>query len=391
MNPGRGRIRVGYVVSRLDPGGAETQMLELAERLPRDEFEVDFICTSEPGLYASRARSAGAGVYSLGLSPRKGASPLAQAAHRLKKIAQFIRLLRRNRYDIIDGWMYPAYDLAALSRPLTHVPVVIAGRRNMSAPDTRYGIVELAVDAFARRFCTMTVANSEVAAARAIEHEHLDPRRVRIIRNGVAPFEPRSLHERNRLRAGWGVPPDVVLIGCVANYRQVKGLDILISAIAEVVKVQPKVKLILVGEGPERAPLQRMIEASGLVPHVVLHGREPEARSLNPAFDIVVLASKSEGLPNALLEGQAAGRPVVATDVGGVREIVLDGVTGVLVPSDDVSAMAGALIRLASDSALRERMGLAGRTHVTTHFGMERFVREFADLYRELSSSRRSN
>lgn len=384
------RLRIAYISSRLEPGGAETQMLALAERLPVDEFQVDFICTSEPGLYAPRARAAGARVFTLGPSPQDGSSRFAKASHRARKIARFVSLLRRNHYDIVDAWMYPDYNLAALSRPFTGIPVVIGGRRNTSGAETRYGFVERAVDAFARRLCDMTVANSEVAATRAIQVEHLDPRRVQVIRNGVEPVQSITTRERNRLRGKWDVGAGVVLVGCVANYREVKGLDLLISAMAEVVNAQPNIKLVLVGEGPERSRLQRLVESRGLEPHVVLHGREPEARSLNPAFDIVVLASKSEGLPNAILEGQAAGRPVIATDVGGVREIVVDGVSGFLVPPGDSSAMAGALVRLAADPALRERMGRAGRSRMATDFGMARFVGEFADLYRELLSSRLS-
>ena len=387
MSPLPRPIRIGYVVSRLDPGGAEKQMLELAERLPRDEFQVDFICTSEPGLYASRARVAGAGVYSLGHTLPAGASHLARAAHQLRKIGRFVRLLRRNRYHIIDGWMYPAYDLAALSRALTRVPVVIAGRRNMGTPETRYGFAEQIVDAFARRLCDMTVANSEAAAARAIEREHLDPRRVRVIRNGVEAIPSISTPERDRLRGRWDVAAGAVLIGCVANYRAVKGLDLLISAMTEVARAQPNTKLVLIGEGPERSRLQGLIASGGLDRYVVLHGREPDARSLYAAFDIVVLASKGEGLPNAILEGQAAGRPVVATDVGGVGEIVVDGVTGLLVPSGDASALAGALLRLTADPTLRERFGRAGEARMATDFGMARFVGAFADLYRELLSS----
>ena len=365
-------------------------MLALAERLPRDEFRVDFVCTSEPGLYAPRALAAGARVFSLGASPPGRASPVALAWHRSRKIARYVRLIRRNRYDVLDAWMYPAYDLAALSRPLTRVPVIIAGRRNMGEPEVRYGFVERAANAFASRLCDVTVANSHVAAARAIKHEHLDPHRVRVIHNGVEPVESPPAGKRDLLRAAWGASPDDVVIGCVANYRPVKALDMLISGFADVVKVMPNVKLVLVGEGPERQRLERLVASDGLSSRVVLHGREPEAPSLNAAFDIVALTSRSEGLPNAILEAEAAGRPVVATDVGGMREVVQDGLTGLLVPEGDRPALARALVQLAGDAALRERMGRAGRQYVVATFGMDRFVREFADLYRELSGRARS-
>ncbi len=114
-----------------------------------------------------------------------------------------------------------------------------------------------------------------------------------------------------------------------------------------------------------------------------------DANRVYMAADLVVLSSKSEGLPNAMLEAHAAGRPVVATDVGGMREVVLDGESGLLVPSGDRPALARALARLADDRLLRERMGRVGRLHVESNFSMGRFVREFAALYRELSDRRR--
>jgi glycosyltransferase involved in cell wall biosynthesis len=388
----RSPLRIAYVASRLDPGGAEGQMLALAERLPRDEFRVDFICTSERGAYVPRALAAGARVFSLGESPPERGSPFGLAWHRARKIGRYVSLIRRNRYDILDAWMYPAYDIAALSRPFTGVPVVIAGRRGIGEPETQYGFVERAAAAFARRLCDVTVANSRVAAAKAIDHEHLDPRRVRVIYNGVERVDSPPPGQRDLVRAAWGATPDDVIIGCVANYRPVKALDLLIAAFADVMRANPNVWLVLVGEGPERPRLERLVESGGLSSRVVLHGREPEARKLNPAFDVVALTSSSEGLPNAILEAEAAGRPVVATDVGGMREVVVDRVTGLLVPSGDSPALVRALVRLAADQALRERMGRAGRLHVESAFGMDRFVREFADLYRELSgrASRRA-
>ncbi len=303
-------------------------------------------------------------------------------------IFRYVSVIRRNRYDIVDAWMYPAYDVAALTRPFTRVPVVLAGRRNLGEPETRYGFVERAADSFARRLCEVTVANSQIAATRAIDQEHLNPHRVRVIHNGVDLLEPPTAPHRDAVRRAWGATADDVVIGCVANYRSVKAHDLLIAAFGDVVMARPHVRLVLVGEGPERSRLEQLVESGGLASHVVLHGREPDARQLNTAFDVVALTSRSEGLPNAMLEAAAAGRPVVATDVGGMREVVLDGVTGLLVPSGDRPALARALVRLADDPALRCQMGRAARHHVELTFGMDRFVREFADLYREVSASR---
>jgi glycosyltransferase involved in cell wall biosynthesis len=106
------------------------------------------------------------------------------------------------------------------------------------------------------------------------------------------------------------------------------------------------------------------------------------------AFDLVAQASRSEGLPNVLLEAAAAGCPIVATDAGGSREIVVDGRTGLLVPTGDVEALAEALGRAIDDPELRRRIGVAARAHVAGSFGMDRFAREYGDLYEELAAAR---
>jgi glycosyltransferase involved in cell wall biosynthesis len=135
--------------------------------------------------------------------------------------------------------------------------------------------------------------------------------------------------------------------------------------------------------------LEAQIASLGLAGRVRLHGSVPDPTSLWCAFDVVVQPSRSEGLPNAMLEAASAGRPIVATAAGGTGEIVLDGDTGLLVPVDDAAAMGAALRRLLADAGLRDRLGAAARDRTLTVFGMERFVAEFGAMYEELARARR--
>ena len=143
--------------------------------------------------------------------------------------------------------------------------------------------------------------------------------------------------------------------------------------------------MVLVGEGSLRPVLERMIAELGLGDVVRLHGREPDARRLYGAFDIVAHASESEGLPGALMEAAAAGRAIVATAAGGTTEVVLAGESGLLVPVGDEDGFARELLRLAQDPVLRERLGAAARERAATVFGLDRFVAEMAALYEELA------
>ena len=127
----RSAMRVMYVLTSLKPGGAERQMLALAMRLDRARFQPEFICTSEPGMYAELAQQHGILVHSLGSSPRPGLGPAAMLAHRTRKLLRFLHLLRSRRPGLIDVWFYPIYHFVALARPLIGSCVVVGGRRNL--------------------------------------------------------------------------------------------------------------------------------------------------------------------------------------------------------------------------------------------------------------------
>jgi len=379
-------LRVAYLPPSLRPGGAEKQMLALAERLPRDRFQVDFVAIAGSGEYDARAEAAGLRIRILGSAPPPHSGLLARLARRGSKTMRYVAVARAARYDVVDAWLYPLDVLAALSRPLTRTPVVVAGRRNLGDFYTTWGPLDRAMSALATRLTDVVVANSAAVGANTLEREHLDPAKLRIIRNGVELIEPLSADERASHRSALGVAADEFLIGCVANYRPVKRLDLLIDAFVALDGANTRLRLVLVGEGPIRADLQQRIHALGLEGRVRLHGSVLDPRPLYGAFDLVVQASRSEGLPNAILEAAAAGLPIVATAVGGTGEIVVDGRTGLLVPPGDAIALASALQRVAADPGLRTRLGAAAREHVAKTFGMERFVAEFAALYEELAA-----
>jgi glycosyltransferase involved in cell wall biosynthesis len=383
------RIRVALITGGLVPGGAERQMLLLAEGLPKDEFSVDFLCIKLAGDYAERARSAGVRVRVLGLKgKRESGWPypiyvpyLAWTAVRFARMAA--------RYDILDAWLYHAYVLAAATRVFTRATAVIGGRRSLSAFKARFNRFERLGDAIARRAIDVVVANSEAVRTDVLAREHLDPAKLRVIHNGVPAAVALAPAERRALRAAWGADDQTLVIGCVANYKPHKGLELLIRSVARLARTGGgTVRLVLVGEGRLRPELERVRSDLGVEREVVFHGAEPDARRLYGAFDVAALASEAEGLPNVILEAAAAGLPIVATAAGGTVEIITDGVTGRLVEIGDEDALVEALTDLRADPAARRRLGDAARADVEARFGVERMVAEFAELYREQSRRR---
>jgi glycosyltransferase involved in cell wall biosynthesis len=163
------------------------------------------------------------------------------------------------------------------------------------------------------------------------------------------------------VREELGIPAGAPVIGSIANFKVAKDHATLLRATARVRQAVPGVRLLLVGQGPLEAETRRLAVELGVDESVVFAGFRTDARRLAASFDVFTLSSTYEGLPIALVEAMALGRPAVVTAVGGTPEVVTDGVDGLLVPSRDPAALADGLLRLLDDPALRERIGAAAR------------------------------
>ena len=377
-----GPIRVVYTPVALHAAGSERQMLALAQRLPRDRFEVEFILLAS-ALGFPVESDPGVPTHSLDL-PR--GEPLPVVPFKVVRgVARFVSLIRGRQIDIVDAWQHHGAALAAITRPVTGLPILFGGRRNMGDFRERFGPLERAMDRLATRSANVIVANSEVILERVVAQEHMDRSKLRMIHNGVEVPRLMSDAERERVRREWNVGSNDILVGCVSNYRAGKALDRLIRTVVEAHAVDPRLRLVLIGHGPLRPTFQALIGELGAEDIVVLGGHAPDAPWLCQAFDIFAHPSDAEGLPNAVLEAAAAGRPIVATAAGGTEEIVDDGRTGVLVPVGDTVSLGRGILRLASDEPLRTRLGQAARAHAIREFGMDRFVAETAALYEEMA------
>jgi glycosyltransferase involved in cell wall biosynthesis len=379
---------VGYVTATLDPGGSEKQMIALAERLPKDEFETTFLLFRETGALLERARASGSTV--VGVAADVSSVDRGQAYRAMRGVRFAMGLastLRRIRLDIVDAWLFHAYVAAGLTRPVTRIPALVAGRRSL--PDSKGartpfdGLLMRA----ASRSADVIVANSEAVRRASIEIDSDDRRKLQVIRNGVEIPPPMAPDERSRIRAGWGLGEQDVVVASVANYKPRKGLEELIDAVAELMRDGLRPALVLIGEGSSRASLLDRARQLGVAERVRLVGYDSRPEWTIAAADIAVHASESEGLPNAVLEAAAAGRPIVATDVGGTPEIIADGLTGLLVSPGQAQALSGAVATLIRDLDLRQRLGAAAQVRMATEFSMDRMVAGFARLYRDLEAA----
>jgi glycosyltransferase involved in cell wall biosynthesis len=205
---------------------------------------------------------------------------------------------------------------------------------------------------------------------------------VETLHHGLDPAAAGGF-EADGVRAELGIPNDAPLIGSIANFKAAKDHATLLRAAARVREAVPEVRLLLVGQGPLEAETRRLAGELGLADAVVFAGFRTDARRLAAAFDVFTLSSTYEGLPIALIEAMALGRPAVVTRVGGTPEVVTDGADGLLVPPRDPAALASALLRVLADPGLRAAMGAAARTRAM-EFDIRKAVRRMEQVYAEL-------
>jgi glycosyltransferase involved in cell wall biosynthesis len=196
-------------------------------------------------------------------------------------------------------------------------------------------------------------------------------------------FEDGGAEARLVQQRAWGLPDGAFAVGIVARLSPVKNHEMLLHAIA---RLGSQFHLVAIGDGPSRAGLEELARRLGVDARVHFTGEVSSPRNLHQYLDVSVLCSVSEGFPNSVIEAMAAGRPVVATPVGGVVDAITHDVTGLLVPVNDPGPLADALRRLEADSRLRTRLGVAGREVARAKFRQETVIEKLSTLYETLAS-----
>ncbi len=367
------RPGLAYVVNSLDPGGTERLVVEMGLAFAAD-FEVHVYTLDGPGAWAALLRQGGVPVIPLGRQPGIDLSVASRLAGHLRRTSA--RIVHAHQ---CSPWFY-----AALSRYLYRPPRLLLEEhgRFWPEPDSprRRIANRLAIVPMTDRF----VAVSEDIARRLVRYEGIPGGRIQVIRNGVTPAEPCCPAERARRRAELGLRPEEFVVGTVGRFDPIKNLPALVDALAEAARLVPALRGVFVGDGPQRGEIESRLRASGLAGRVITIGHREDVRRLVPCFDLFALASLSEGISVALLEAMSAGLPAVVTAVGGNTELVTDGDTGWVVPSDDRGALARAIVAAAADPAERARRGREGGLRFASQFTMTSMLEAYRVLYREL-------
>ncbi len=376
QHPRSGRIRIAYCIDNMDIGGSELNAVRTAELLDRSRFDLLIVCLRERGPLMARYAAAGIPVHSFPISSLYGPRTVRQG-YRLA------RFLEQERVQIVHAHdLYTNIFVTPWAR-FAGVPVVIASRRWWQSLTRRHHRV---ANALAYRMAHCVLANSPAVGASVSAVEGIPCARVSVISNFVteSAFDTPAPELLTALRRELDLPDEALVVGSVARLAPVKDHASLLRATALLRTRWPRLRVVLIGDGECRDSLEQLAVTLGVSDVVRFAGQRSGPVSLHQLFDVSVVCSTSEGFPNSIVEAMAAGKPVVATAVGGNADAVLDGKTGLLVPASDPEALASAIERLLVSPDLRRDMGETGRRRARDHYGADNVIASLESLYERL-------
>ena len=361
-----------HLIYRLDFGGLETLLVDCVNRMPAHKYRHAIVCLTGYTAFSERITQPGVELYALHKAPGLG----------LGTHADLFKLLRRLRPAILH-----TYNLSAIeynfTAALAGVPIRVHAEHGRDVGDPqglnrKHNLLRRLMSPFIDRFVPVSLDLqrwlTDVVGISAVKNL--------LINNGV---------DTEQFRPGPGAP-DKFVIGTVGRVQDVKNQAGLIDAFIALRALLPdqheRLRLVIVGDGPVRAKLEAQVAAAGIGDAVWLAGARSDIADLMRGFSLFALSSITEGTPVTLLEAMACRLPVISTAVGGIPDLIEDGVTGTLVPARDTAAMAAALARYAGDAALGARHGSAARERIEAHNSVSAMVNAYVGLYDELRKSK---
>jgi glycosyltransferase involved in cell wall biosynthesis len=373
-------IRLFWLLDSLGVGGAEALSVPFARSYDRGRYELT-VGSLGPLVESSVSESL-----------RAAGVPIFEAhAANLHDVAAYRRLRNfvvAQQIDVVHAHLTYSATWSALVSRSTNVPSiaslhVAAATTRAQKPSLRY---RLAVDARDRvmrfavnRWATYVVTVSEALRQTYLESGGLDASKVLVVHNGIdtARFHRDGAEVRARLEREYDIPPSLPIAVTVAVLRPRKGIEVLFDAIERI----PGVIFLIVGDGPIAAELRAAAGARGIADRIRWTGFRSDVDAILPGCDLFVHPSLEDAFPTVLLEAMAAGLPVVASRVGGIPEIVQDGVTGCLVPAGDPDLLAEAIRRLLSDRERLQRMKRDAPAIAESRFSTAAWLRRLDDVY----------
>ncbi|MBI3009982.1 MAG: glycosyltransferase [Candidatus Omnitrophica bacterium] len=364
------RLRIGYVIWSLGLGGAEQVVLRLASHMKRLGNHVVVFTLNQPGVFASSLATDGIEVISVEKRSRYDFSVLWR----------LIRQFRKHRLHIVHTHLWGANVWGRVAARLSRVPVVIVHEHGMQSWRSSW---HFRLDRWLAPLASRILFVSRKVMNDYLARTGISPARCRFIANGVDCQAPVSDRMTQRRAFGWKEDERIIL--SIGRLSEEKGYEDLLTAFADVARTQPKVKLVILGEGTQRNDLERLKDSYGLNGQVHMAGLQQNVWPYLAAADLYVQPSRREGLPLAVLEAMASGLPVIATEVGDLKDTIQQGHEGHLVPPQDPKALASSMKEMLQMQPDRRQILVeAAKQKIEKHYSLQQMLKAVEQTYEEL-------
>jgi glycosyltransferase involved in cell wall biosynthesis len=365
-----GLKKIVFLITDCDFGGAEKMLYELCRGLNKS-FPIQVLALKRKGHFGRMIEELGIPVKSYNLAPSLG------LGYYFGLVSVFLRIrsdLVEMNPDIIQGILFQGNFFAKLAGRLAGIKNILCSLHTFDRGSAKV-ILEKLTNRMAQRYIVVSDALKVFCA----EKFSIPLAKISVVRNGIQleQFAPLGKELREKL----GVKSEGPVIGAIGRLHREKGIDVLIRAFSRLASEMPGLSLLIIGDGPEKNSLEEMAKNSGIMDRIIFTGFLPEAEKYLPLFDLFILPSRIEAMPIALMQAMAAGKAIVATNVGAVSELVKDNESAMLVPPEDESLMSRAIAKLLRDPELSRKLGAAAKAKASSEFSLEKMIESYKKIY----------
>ncbi len=356
------QIAILHLITSLNVGGTEKYLLYITKALKsKFKFYVGYL--KQEGDVAAELRAEGIPVYKL---------------NNLYKLYVFCK---KNKIQLLHTHLYRANILGRIMGKFANVSIIISSQRSIDGWKRLYHVL---LDKWTINITDCIIANCEAAKKILIEREKVKSNKICVIYNGVDIKNYVTKITAILLKKELKINDSIPIIGYIGRLHCEKGVDYIPEIAVNLKKYIPQFKFVIIGEGPCKQELRREIKNRDLTENIILISGKENILDFISIMDLVVLPSREESFPQVILEAMSMAKPVVAADVGGVGEIVINGVNGTLVPPGDAEAFTQGICQILQDKNKAYEMGQAGRKQVLENFGIEKMINATESIYNKL-------
>ncbi len=353
--------RIFYFITDIDIGGAEKMLFELVQRIDRSKFIPDVGCLKGEGIVGKKLEALGIKVRYFHI----------EKLWHIYKLSNIVSFLRQERFDILHSYLFHANIIGRVCGRIAGIPIIISSIR-VCEKKKQY---HLWMDRITSWMVNLEICVSKEVKNFTIEKANISEHKLKIVENGIPDsFLDAVTSYRNKKAHS-------LVVGTVARLSEQKGIKYLLHAAKRIIEQFPSITVIIAGSGPLSSQLKELSTKLNISRNVKFIGFRNDIPELLSVIDIFVLPSLWEGMPNVVLEAMAAGKPVIATDTGGSKDLIDSNINGVLVEPGNSEALAEAILKLLGDPAQRQRLGESAREKVKERFPIDKMVSKTEQVY----------